>query len=159
MNDTKTKSISETIINIFVGFGINFGLNSLVFPFYGLSFNVISYMEIGALYTAPSLGRQFGLRRLFNKYWRKQPKKGSILEVVLNGGVNYAINFIAGLIFLPLFGIHSSLDIGVISIISTVFTMFRQYLFRRVFNSRGPNYTMANMIKDGITWIKNTLKR
>lgn len=154
MNDSKLKSISETIINIGVGFAINFGLNSIIFPFYGLLFNPLSYAEIGGLYTAPSLGRQYGLRRLFNKYWKNQPKKGSMLEVITNGIINYGINFVTGVFVLPIFGIHSTIDIGVISVISTGFTMLRQYLFRRAFNSKGPNYTMANMIKDGFKWLK-----
>jgi hypothetical protein len=67
MNDTKLKSLSETIVNTGVGYTINYVANALILPHYGIPFDWITYHQIGAIYTVISIARQYLLRRLFNK--------------------------------------------------------------------------------------------
>lgn len=67
MNDSRLKSISETIVNTGVGYAINYVANGVILPHYGIPFDFWTYHEIGAIYTVISIARQYGLRRLFNK--------------------------------------------------------------------------------------------
>lgn len=68
MKDTRLKSISEVTVNIAIGYSINFTSNMFILPAFGLPFNFWSFHGIGLIYTFISVGRQYFLRRLFEKF-------------------------------------------------------------------------------------------
>ncbi len=68
MSQTRRGSFVEACTNIFIGFSINYSANLLILPLFGFkSLTYGSDFEIGLLYTAISLTRQFALRRMFNR--------------------------------------------------------------------------------------------
>lgn len=137
MNDTKLKSLSEVALNIGVGFWINFCINAMIFPMFGIPFDTGVYMQIGGFYTITSLIIQYPIRRLFNRYWKKQPVSGSLAETALNFGVGWILCWVTGLLVLPMYGMKSSLDVTVVNTIGSITTMIRRFLFRRLFNMFG----------------------
>jgi hypothetical protein len=73
MKDTRLKSATESLVNILVGFPINYGANLAVIPLYLDGFNTVpdalsSAFQIGILFTVISMGRTYLLRRIFNHY-------------------------------------------------------------------------------------------
>lgn len=67
MNQTRLGSLIEAIINILIGFWINFFANMVILPAYGFStFTWEINMQIGILYTVISVLRSYIIRRWFN---------------------------------------------------------------------------------------------
>ena len=71
--DSRFKSITESFVNIAVGFPINYGANLAVLPFYVQGFGTVpdalsSAFQIGVLFTVISIGRSYLLRRVFNHF-------------------------------------------------------------------------------------------
>ena len=76
-SDTKKKTVVEVLFNITISFPIHYFANFLILPFYGdqiqnlgydLGASALLYLEIGVWFTLVSLVRQFGIRRLFNRF-------------------------------------------------------------------------------------------
>jgi len=66
-----------------------------------------------------------------------QTKLGSLYEAVFNVLIGFAINFVANLYVLPLFGFNVTLSQNLaIGAIFTVISVARSYLIRRYFNAR-----------------------
>jgi len=66
-----------------------------------------------------------------------QTKLGSLYEAVFNVLIGFAINFVANLYVLPLFGFNVTLTQNLaIGAIFTVISVARSYLIRRYFNAR-----------------------
>lgn len=66
-----------------------------------------------------------------------QTKIGSLYEAVFNVLIGFAINFVANLYVLPLFGFNVTLTQNLaIGAIFTVISVARSYLIRRYFNAR-----------------------
>lgn len=63
----KSHSAFESIVNVIVGFGINFTANMLIFPLYGFHINTKQNISLGVIYTVISIVRSYCLRRWFNK--------------------------------------------------------------------------------------------
>ena len=75
--DSKLKSISESLTNIIVGFPINYGANLLIIPFFLDGWNTIeeslaTAFYIGFWFTVVSVVRTYALRRLFNRFGKKE---------------------------------------------------------------------------------------
>lgn len=70
----KSHSITESVINVVVGFGINFTANMLIFPLFGWTINVKQNITLGLIYTLISIVRSYVLRRLFNRIMLWQAK-------------------------------------------------------------------------------------
>lgn len=66
MAQTKLGSFIEACANIVVGFAINWSANMLVLPLFGFKLSGGTAFEIGLVFTAISLVRQYILRRWFN---------------------------------------------------------------------------------------------
>lgn len=137
MTDTKLKSLSEVALNICVGFLINFCINSLTFPYFGIPFDLHVYLLIGGLYTITSLIIQYPVRRAFARISNHQSIKGSIYETILNYVLSWIFTFITGLLVLPIFGMTSTVSITIINTLGSITTMIRRFLFRRLFNHFG----------------------
>lgn len=145
MNDTRLKSLSEVALNIIVGFCINFCINCLVFPFFGIPFDLLVYLQIGGFYTITSIIVSYPLRRLFDRFYISQSIKGSALESVINTAVSWLACFATGVLVLPHYGVHSTVDVGIINTIGTITTTLRRFFFRRLFERFGKNENLYTL--------------
>jgi hypothetical protein len=66
MQQTKLGSFYEALINVAIGFGINFIANLLILPLFGFNITLIDNLYIGLLYTVVSVARSYVVRRWFN---------------------------------------------------------------------------------------------
>ena len=66
MSQSRLSSFIEAVINIIIGFSINFTANWLVFPLFGWQISVTENLLLGAVYTLISLIRSYSIRRWFN---------------------------------------------------------------------------------------------
>lgn len=71
MSQSRLGSFIEAVINIVIGFLINFTANALIFPLFGWSISVSDNFLLGAIYTAISLVRSYTIRRWFNARIRR----------------------------------------------------------------------------------------
>ena len=63
MSQSRLSSFIEAVINIIIGFAINFTANWLVFPLFGWQISVTDNLLLGAVYTLISLIRSYSIRR------------------------------------------------------------------------------------------------
>jgi len=68
MQQTKLSSFIESIVNIIIGFGINYLLNLLVFPIFNLHISLKDNFYLGLIFTVASVVRSYTLRRWFNNH-------------------------------------------------------------------------------------------
>lgn len=66
MSQSRLGSFIEAVINIIIGFGINFTANALVFPLFGWQISTSENFLLGGVYTVISLVRSYTIRRWFN---------------------------------------------------------------------------------------------
>ncbi len=66
MNQTRLGSLIEAIINVIIGFSINFGANMLIFPLFGFHITAGANFTLGLIYTVISVARSYCIRRWFN---------------------------------------------------------------------------------------------
>lgn len=66
MTQTRTGSLIEAVINVLIGFGINFTANALIFPLFGWPLSMSQNLSLGIIYTAISIARSYCVRRWFN---------------------------------------------------------------------------------------------
>lgn len=59
-------SLSESIVNIAIGYAIAVVAQIVVFPWFGIQTTLGENLTIGAIFTAVSLARSYALRRVFN---------------------------------------------------------------------------------------------
>ena len=66
MQQTKLGSFYESLINIIIGWTINFTANMTIFPLFGWDISVEQNIWLGTIYTFISLIRSYIVRRWFN---------------------------------------------------------------------------------------------
>lgn len=66
MTQSRLGSLIEAIVNIIVGFSVNFLANMLVFPLFGFQLSASTNLALGGIYTVISLVRSYCIRRWFN---------------------------------------------------------------------------------------------
>jgi hypothetical protein len=66
MTQTRLGSLIEAIINVIIGFGINFTANMLIFPMFGFHITPGANFALGCIYTVISVARSYCVRRWFN---------------------------------------------------------------------------------------------
>lgn len=71
MTQTRLGSLIEAVINVLIGFGINFTANALIFPLFGWSISASQNFTLGLIYTAISVVRSYVVRRWFNAQLKK----------------------------------------------------------------------------------------
>ncbi len=59
-------SLVESFANTLIGFGLSVGVGVLLYPFFGVTFNVAELSAITGVFTVVSIARGYGIRRLFN---------------------------------------------------------------------------------------------
>jgi hypothetical protein len=68
MTQTRLGSLIEALINVAIGFAINFVANLVILPLIGFQISVGQNLFIGVLYTLISVARSYAVRRWFNAY-------------------------------------------------------------------------------------------
>lgn len=66
MSQSKIGSLIESLVNIAIGFSINFTANMLVLPLFGYHITLTTNLQLGVIYTGISIARQYVIRRWFN---------------------------------------------------------------------------------------------
>ncbi len=66
MNQTRLGSLIETMVNIIIGFSINWTANMLIFPLFGFHISPGANFVMGLIYTVISVVRSYCIRRWFN---------------------------------------------------------------------------------------------
>ena len=72
---TKIVSLIESIVNIIIGFSINFFGNIFILPLFGFNVTNSQAFEIGLIFTTISLLRIYLIRRFFNGAVQKLIRK------------------------------------------------------------------------------------
>lgn len=68
MTQSRKGSMLEAVINVIIGYSINFTANALIFPLFGWHLSVRDNLTLGVIYTVISLIRSYAIRRWFNRY-------------------------------------------------------------------------------------------
>ena len=63
---SKKGSFIEALINVVIGFSINYCANLLIFPLFGFHISPSSNLLMGVIYTGISIVRSYVIRRWFN---------------------------------------------------------------------------------------------
>ncbi len=63
---TKTQSMSESLINVAIGYGVALLAQIAIFPLFGIRIQMRDNLLIGAIFTVISIARSYAVRRLFN---------------------------------------------------------------------------------------------
>lgn len=66
MTQSRLGSLYEAIINVAIGFSINYTANLLIFPLFGFHISPGANFMMGLIYTAISIVRSYCIRRWFN---------------------------------------------------------------------------------------------
>jgi len=66
MSQTRLSSFIEAIINVAIGFAINFTANMFIFPMFGFHITPGANLLMGLIYTVISVVRSYAVRRWFN---------------------------------------------------------------------------------------------
>lgn len=66
MIQTRLGSFIETVVNTVIGFALNFIANLVILPWFGFDIQPAAAFHMGLLFTAVSVARGYGVRRLFN---------------------------------------------------------------------------------------------
>ena len=67
MSQSKIGSLIEALVNIAIGFSINFLASMLILPLFGYHITLATNLQLGVIYTGISIARQYVIRRWFNK--------------------------------------------------------------------------------------------
>lgn len=66
MMQSRLGSLYEALMNIVIGFSINYFANMLIFPLFGFHIGAGANFIMGCIYTVISLVRSYVIRRWFN---------------------------------------------------------------------------------------------
>lgn len=66
MNQSRLGSLYEALINVVIGFTINYLANFVILPLYGFHITPGQNFTMGLLYTGISIARSYVIRRWFN---------------------------------------------------------------------------------------------
>ena len=67
MSQSRSRSVGEAVVNISIGFTLNFCLNMVIFNGFGYNLSMHDSFIIGMIFTGVSLVRQYIIRRWFSK--------------------------------------------------------------------------------------------
>ena len=66
MSQSRIGSLTESAVNITIGYWVAIGSQIVVFPQFGIEIPLRSNLWIGAWFTVISLARSYAVRRMFN---------------------------------------------------------------------------------------------
>lgn len=64
---SKTQSLTETVISTFIGLAVSLITQIVVFPLYGMQVSFNQNIQITIIFTIVSIARGYFVRRYFNK--------------------------------------------------------------------------------------------
>jgi hypothetical protein len=67
MSQSRLESLTESVMNVAVGYGIALASQLVIFPAYGIQITLADNIAIGAWFTVISIARSYALRRFFNR--------------------------------------------------------------------------------------------
>lgn len=68
MGQSRLGSLTESLVNIAIGYIVNFCANFAIFPLFGWHLSLRDNLAMGAIYTVISIVRSYAIRRWFNGY-------------------------------------------------------------------------------------------
>lgn len=71
---SKRGSLVEALVNVAIGYTVNFLANVAILPLFGMPFDFGNFALIGLLYTAVSIARSYIIRRVFNAWLLRRVK-------------------------------------------------------------------------------------
>lgn len=66
-SQTRMGSLIEALVNVAIGFGINYAANLIVLRWFGFDITPTDALGISVVFTAISIARSYFIRRYFNK--------------------------------------------------------------------------------------------
>ena len=71
MQQTRLDSFIESLVNIFIGYGVALASQIIIFPFFGINVPLETNLWISSWFTVISLVRSYVIRRWFNSKIKK----------------------------------------------------------------------------------------
>ena len=68
MQQTRLGSLTESIVNIIIGYTVAISSQVVIFPMYGIHVPITTNLVMGAWFTVVSLVRSYLIRRWFNAW-------------------------------------------------------------------------------------------
>jgi hypothetical protein len=72
MSQSRKHSMLEALVNVLIGYGIALAAQMMIFPLFGIHVSLQDNIVIGLLFTVVSIVRSYALRRMFNRWHRRQ---------------------------------------------------------------------------------------
>ena len=92
MSQTKRQSVIESVIQQATGYFVGLGTQYIVFPFYGMEVDLVTNLQIGAIFAIVSTARSYLIRRVFNKQHKPNEaleKENKDLHILVKDMRNY----------------------------------------------------------------------
>lgn len=67
MSQSRIQSLTESVLNVAIGYGVALASQLVIFPAYGIHITLADNIVIGAWFTVISIVRSYALRRFFNR--------------------------------------------------------------------------------------------
>lgn len=77
MNQTRIGSLIEAVVNVLIGFSINYVANLLVLPLFGFAVSAGQAFGIGLIFTVISVARSYAIRRWFNAHLHRLSQRAA----------------------------------------------------------------------------------
>ena len=68
MNQTRSASAIESVMNVAIGYMVAICSQVIIFPIYNIHVTTETHLKIGVFFTVISLFRTYAIRRLFNAF-------------------------------------------------------------------------------------------
>lgn len=73
---TRRASLTESLLNVAIGYGVALAAQAVIFPLFGVHLSVSDHAAIGGLFTVVSICRSYLLRRMFNRMTVRREVRG-----------------------------------------------------------------------------------
>lgn len=68
MTQTRTQSLTESLANVAIGYGVAVSAQAAIFPWFGIHIPLSDNLMLGAFFTVVSIVRSYAVRRAFNRW-------------------------------------------------------------------------------------------
>jgi len=75
MNQSRVASLTESVMNVLIGYGVALASQLVIFPMFGIRLPLSDNLAIGAWFTIISLVRSYAIRRWFNARLHRAAQK------------------------------------------------------------------------------------
>lgn len=70
MTQSRTQSLTESLANVAIGYGVAVAAQAAIFPLFGIHIPLADNLLLGAFFTVVSIVRSYAVRRMFNRWGR-----------------------------------------------------------------------------------------